>query len=69
MTEHRLTIPEGASADTERFDVTIGSYPGEHVRLKVQSADAEEATTAAAWLHDRVDVVEPADEPGKAGSN
>jgi len=49
------------AAVRERFDVTVGSYPGEHVRLKVQSDDAETATAAAAWLTERVDLAEPAD--------
>jgi hypothetical protein len=39
----------------EAFDVTVGSYPGEEVRLKVMAADAETAAAAAAWLRDRVD--------------
>lgn len=62
--------PESALLDRiaavrERFDVTVGSYPGEHVRLKIQSDDADRATAAAAWLRDRVDVAEPADEDRK----
>ncbi|EMA45055.1 competence/damage-inducible protein A [Halococcus saccharolyticus] len=70
----RAAEPESALLDRiaavrERFDVTVGSYPGEHVRLKVQSVDPEEATTAAAWLRDRVDVVESADEPSESGPN
>lgn len=38
----------------ERFDVTVGSYPGEHVRLKIQSPDEEEVTAAAEWLTEHV---------------
>ncbi|MDY6817946.1 MAG: molybdopterin-binding protein [Halobacteriales archaeon] len=46
----------------ERFDVTIGSYPGEVVRITVTSGDEAEATAAAEWLIDRVDTVSPPDE-------
>jgi hypothetical protein len=42
----------------EAYDVTVGSYPGETVRLKVTATDPEAAEAAADWLHDRVDVVE-----------
>jgi len=38
----------------ERFDVKVGSYPGDHVRVKIQSQDAETARDAAAWLRGRV---------------
>ena len=51
--------PESALIDRlidvqEEFDVTVGSYPGEHVRLKIQGED--EATVAAAreWLGEHV---------------
>lgn len=42
----------------ERFDVTVGSYPGEHVRLKIQSPDDEAVTAAADWLTERVEIVD-----------
>ncbi|WP_280536983.1 molybdopterin-binding protein [Halopenitus sp. POP-27] len=51
--------PESALIDRlgelrDRFDVTVGSYPGETVRVKI-TADAEAtAEEAAAWLRDRV---------------
>ena len=38
----------------ERFDVTVGSYPGDSVRLKVTADDPETAAEAAAWLRERV---------------
>ncbi len=55
--------PESALLDRieevrERFDVTVGSHPGEHVRLKIQSPDSEAATTAADWLTEHVDTVD-----------
>lgn len=56
----RTSEPESALLDRigavrEAFDVTVGSYPGEDVRLKVMAADAETAAAAAAWLRERVD--------------
>jgi molybdenum cofactor synthesis domain-containing protein len=58
--EVRTSEPESALLDRieavrETFDVTVGSYPGEDVRLKLMAADAETAAAAAAWLRDRVD--------------
>jgi molybdopterin-biosynthesis enzyme MoeA-like protein len=38
----------------ERFAVTVGSYPGNSVRLKLSGADEEEVEAAAAWLRERV---------------
>ena len=42
----------------EAFDVDLGSYPGENVRLKVTATDPETAEAAAAWLRERVEVVD-----------
>lgn len=39
----------------ERFDVTLGSYPGETVRLRVRGPDPEAVTAAADWLRRHVD--------------
>jgi molybdenum cofactor synthesis domain-containing protein len=55
----RTSEPESALLDRiaavrEEFDVTVGSYPGEDVRLKVMATDAETAAAAAAWLRERV---------------
>ena len=55
--------PESALLDRldavrERFDVTVGSYPGENVRLTVRSTDAAEVAAAADWLRRRVDPAE-----------
>lgn len=38
----------------ERFDVTVGSYPGETVRLKVSGVDETAVEGAADWLRERV---------------
>ncbi len=51
--------PESALVDRieavrERFDVTVGSYPGEVVRLKLTAADPETVEAAAEWLRERV---------------
>ena len=59
----RADEPESALLDRiedvrERFDVSVGSYPGEHVRLKVQSAEQEEVVAAADWLRAHVTLVE-----------
>ncbi|MEF8783229.1 MAG: molybdopterin-binding protein [Haloarculaceae archaeon] len=39
----------------ERFDVRVGSYPGETVRVKIHGADREAVEGAASWLRDRVE--------------
>ncbi|MHB9286287.1 competence/damage-inducible protein A [Halobacteriales archaeon Cl-PHB] len=51
--------PESALVDRlsrvrERFDVGVGSYPGEAVRLKVQGPDEADVERAAAWLREHV---------------
>ncbi|MFC7080095.1 competence/damage-inducible protein A [Halorussus caseinilyticus] len=52
--------PESALVDRlaevrDRFDVTVGSYPGDHVRIKVQSTDEDELERAVSWLSERVE--------------
>lgn len=54
--------PESALLDRlsevqDRFDVSVGSYPGETVRLKVTATEPAEARRAADWLTERVDAV------------
>jgi molybdenum cofactor synthesis domain-containing protein len=44
----------------DRFDVRVGSYPGEHVRVKLQADEERVVQEAAAWLRDRVEA--PAEE-------
>ncbi|MFC4360003.1 competence/damage-inducible protein A [Halobium salinum] len=53
--------PESALLDRiegvrEAFDVRVGSYPGEGVRLKLTGTDESEVESAVAWLRERVDV-------------
>jgi molybdenum cofactor synthesis domain-containing protein len=60
VVEVETTEPESALIDRlrevrERFEVTVGSYPGETVRLKVVATDPDTAATAADWLRERVD--------------
>ncbi|MFB6173020.1 MAG: competence/damage-inducible protein A [Halobacteriales archaeon] len=38
----------------ERFDVTVGSYPGETVTVLIKAADPEEVEAAATWLRERL---------------
>lgn len=39
----------------ERFDVTVGSYPGDGVRLKITASDEKTVEAAAEWLRERVE--------------
>jgi len=52
--------PESALLDRiaqlrEEFDVSVGSYPGDSVRISIESTDEEKTAAAVAWLRDRVD--------------
>lgn len=42
----------------ERFDVSVGSYPGDGVRLKLTGTDEETVEAAAEWLRERVELDE-----------
>lgn len=49
--------PESALIDRfqelqERFDVKVGSYPGEKVRVKIKSTDESELEAALSWLRE-----------------
>jgi molybdopterin-biosynthesis enzyme MoeA-like protein len=37
------------------FDVTVGSYPGDGVRIRVSATDQDAVESAATWLRERVD--------------
>ncbi len=39
----------------DRFGVTVGSYPGSDVRIKIQGVDAEQVDAATSWLRNRVE--------------
>ncbi|QSW98470.1 competence/damage-inducible protein A [Haloterrigena alkaliphila] len=52
--------PESALLDRiaavrDRFDVSVGSYPGNSVRISLESTDETTVAEAAAWLRERVD--------------
>jgi len=52
--------PESAMLDRlrdlrEEFGVTVGSYPGETVRIKIEGTDEDVVADAAAWLRERVE--------------
>ncbi|MFW5911156.1 MAG: competence/damage-inducible protein A [Halolamina sp.] len=42
----------------QRFDVSVGSYPGETVTLRITDTDREAARRAAAWLSDHVELAD-----------
>jgi len=43
----------------DRFDVGVGSYPGDGVRVRLYGEDPETVRTAADWLRERSEVVDP----------
>ena len=51
------SLIEHFEAVRERFAVSIGSYPGEHVSVKIEGEDAGEVERAAAWLRERIEEV------------
>lgn len=59
--------PESALLDRieevgNRFDVMIGSYPGENVRLKLSGSDSGEVSEAAKWFRQRVELPDDGDD-------
>jgi molybdenum cofactor synthesis domain-containing protein len=55
--------PESALLDRlatvqDRFSVSVGSYPGETVTLKVTATEPTEARCAASWLREHVETAE-----------
>ncbi|WP_293028979.1 molybdopterin-binding protein [Natronococcus sp.] len=55
--------PESALLDrletlNREFDVSVGSYPGESVRLELSGSDEKTVAAAAAWLRERVETIE-----------
>ncbi len=53
VAEPESTLLDRFTELQERFEVGVGSYPGEHVTVKITADDAAEAERAAAWLRDR----------------
>jgi molybdenum cofactor synthesis domain-containing protein len=46
---------EHFEAARERFDVSIGSYPGETVSVKIEGENSGEVERAAAWFRERIE--------------
>ena len=53
--EPESTLLERIGTVRKRFPVTVGSYPGEHVRLRLEGTDKQQVTDAATWLRERVE--------------
>lgn len=58
--EPESSLIDRFEAIRERFDVAVGSYPGDHVRVKLAGGDEATVDAAATWLEARVDVFEEA---------
>ena len=58
--EPESALLDRLSAVQDRFDVSVGSYPGETVTVKLTATKPAVARRAAGWLADHVD---PVDEP------
>ncbi len=43
----------------ERFDVSVGSYPGDRVTVKITATESETAAAAADWLRERSESTTP----------
>jgi competence/damage-inducible protein cinA len=52
--EYESELVESLATLRERFDVTVGSYPGENVRLRVRADDPAELDRATDWLRGQV---------------
>lgn len=62
--------PESALVDRldavrERFDVQVGSYPGETVRVRFQDPEEGPVHAAAEWFRERVEAPENGDRAGE----
>jgi molybdenum cofactor synthesis domain-containing protein len=42
----------------DQFDVTVGSYPGENVTVRLKGTNRDTVADAAAWLRERVEAVQ-----------
>ncbi|SDK09091.1 molybdenum cofactor synthesis domain-containing protein [Halovenus aranensis] len=42
----------------KQYDVTVGSYPGKNVRLRIEGTDPDIVEDAASWLRERVDLTQ-----------
>jgi molybdenum cofactor synthesis domain-containing protein len=55
VAEPESRLVDRLSAVRQRFDVTVGSYPGESVRVKLTGTDRAVVEDARRWLRARVD--------------
>lgn len=55
--EPESALVERFSRLRERFGVDVGSYPGDHVRVKLSGTDREAVEAAADWLRERSELV------------
>ncbi len=53
--EPESALLERLEALRTEFDVSVGSYPGNSVRVSIESTDEATVEAAAAWLRERVD--------------
>ncbi len=53
--EPESALLERVQALREAFDVTVGSYPGDSVRISIEGTDETTVESAAAWLRERVE--------------
>ncbi|WP_435125270.1 competence/damage-inducible protein A [Halobaculum sp. D14] len=53
--EAESTLLDRLARLRDQFDVTVGSYPSDTVRVKLTGTDETEVREAAAWLRDRVE--------------
>ncbi|QKY19218.1 competence/damage-inducible protein A [Halolamina sp. CBA1230] len=60
--EPESALLDRLSAVQDRFDVSVGSYPGGTVTLKLTATDPAEARRAAEWLSEHVEPVDEAAE-------
>ncbi|WP_049983347.1 molybdopterin-binding protein [Halorubrum sp. BV1] len=58
--EPESALLERFAALEAQFDVSVGSYPGESVRVKITAANADEAERAAEWIRTRSTLVDSA---------
>ncbi len=56
--EYESELVDRLATLRDRFDVTVGSYPGDNVRLRVRADDPAELDRATNWLRERVDTVD-----------
>jgi molybdenum cofactor synthesis domain-containing protein len=53
--EPESALIERVATLRERFDVQVGSYPGESVTVRIRGSDEAVVTEAAGWLRERVE--------------